>query len=89
MMHNKVMVVDGIWSTVGSINFVNRSMKKNAEVNVAVYDRGFAALVEDDGARRYRRVRRPDENGVEEARLLCAGRRDVLLVVLRELLTEP
>jgi cardiolipin synthase len=46
MMHNKVMVVDGIWSTVGSINFVNRSMKKNAEVNVAVYDRPFAAKVE-------------------------------------------
>ena len=47
MMHNKVMVVDSIWSTVGSINFVNRSMKKNAEVNVAVYDRRFAAEVED------------------------------------------
>jgi cardiolipin synthase len=46
MMHNKVMVVDGIWSTVGSINFVNRSMKKNAEINVAVYDRPFAARVE-------------------------------------------
>jgi cardiolipin synthase len=46
MMHNKVMVVDSIWSTVGSINFVNRSMKKNAEVNIAVYDRGFAAEVE-------------------------------------------
>ncbi len=46
MMHNKVMVVDGIWSTIGSINFVNRSMRKNAEANVAVYDRGFAALVE-------------------------------------------
>ena len=46
MMHNKVMVVDGIWSTVGSINFVNRSMKKNAEVNVAVYDRPFAAIME-------------------------------------------
>ena len=46
MMHNKVMVVDSIWSTVGSINFVNRSMKKNAEVNVAVYDRGFAGQVE-------------------------------------------
>jgi len=46
MMHNKVMVVDGIWSTIGSINFVNRSMKKNAEVNVAVYDRPFAARVE-------------------------------------------
>ena len=46
MMHNKVMVVDSIWSTVGSINFVNRSMKKNAEVNVAVYDRRLAAEVE-------------------------------------------
>ncbi|MGE5414374.1 MAG: phospholipase D-like domain-containing protein, partial [Syntrophomonadaceae bacterium] len=46
MMHNKVMVVDGIWSTIGSINFVNRSMTKNAEVNFAVYDRGFAAEVE-------------------------------------------
>jgi len=46
MMHNKVMVVDGIWSTIGSINFVNRSMRKNAEVNIAVYDRDFAARVE-------------------------------------------
>jgi cardiolipin synthase len=46
MMHNKVMVVDRIWSTVGSINFVNRSMKKNAEVNLAVYDAAFAGQVE-------------------------------------------
>jgi len=45
MMHNKVMVVDGIWTTIGSINFVNRSMKKNAEANVAIYDRGFAEIV--------------------------------------------
>jgi cardiolipin synthase len=46
MIHNKVMVVDGIWTTIGSINFVNRSMKKNAEANVVIYDRGFAAIVE-------------------------------------------
>lgn len=46
MIHNKVMVVDGIWTTIGSINFVNRSMKKNAEANVAIYDRGFASIVE-------------------------------------------
>jgi cardiolipin synthase len=46
MLHGKVMVVDGIWSTVGSINFDNRSMRKNAEANVAVYDREFAARVE-------------------------------------------
>jgi cardiolipin synthase len=47
MMHNKVMVVDGIWSTVGSINFDNRSMRKNAEANVAVYDREYARLLEE------------------------------------------
>jgi len=46
MIHNKVMVVDGIWTTIGSINFVNRSMKKNAEANVAIYDRAFASVVE-------------------------------------------
>ncbi|HKA36267.1 MAG TPA: phospholipase D-like domain-containing protein, partial [Thermoanaerobaculia bacterium] len=46
MMHNKVMVVDGIWTSIGSINFVNRSMTKNGEANVSVYDRGFAAQVE-------------------------------------------
>jgi phosphatidylserine/phosphatidylglycerophosphate/cardiolipin synthase-like enzyme len=38
--------VDGIWTTIGSINFVNRSMKKNAEANVAIYDRAFAEIVE-------------------------------------------
>lgn len=46
MMHNKVMVVDGIWTSIGSINFVNRSMTKNGEANVSVYDRGFAEQVE-------------------------------------------
>ena len=43
MLHTKAMVVDDIWSTIGSINFVNRSMRSNAEANVAIYDRGFAA----------------------------------------------
>jgi len=46
MLHGKVMVVDGIWSSVGSINFDNRSMRKNAEANLSVYDREFAGRVE-------------------------------------------
>jgi cardiolipin synthase len=41
------MVVDGIWTSVGSINFVNRSMKKNGEASVSVYDRRFAERTED------------------------------------------
>jgi cardiolipin synthase A/B len=42
MMHAKTMVVDGIWSTVGSSNFDERSFRLNDEVNVNVYDEGIA-----------------------------------------------
>lgn len=45
MLHSKVMVVDGVWSSIGSINFTSRSMKKNAEGNVAIYDPAFASQV--------------------------------------------
>ena len=46
MLHSKVMVVDGVWATVGSINFDTRSMRKNAEANVIVYDIHFAAQLD-------------------------------------------
>jgi cardiolipin synthase len=46
MLHSKVMVADGIFVSIGSINFVSRSMKKNAEANAVVYDRQFASKVE-------------------------------------------
>ena len=42
MMHNKVFIADGVFTTIGSINFDNRSMGKNAEESLAFYDRGFA-----------------------------------------------
>lgn len=46
MMHSKTMVVDGIWSTIGSSNFDDRSFRLNDEVNVNVYDEGVAAQME-------------------------------------------
>jgi cardiolipin synthase len=45
MLHSKVMLVDGIWSSIGSINFTGRSMKSNAEANVALYNSNFADQV--------------------------------------------
>ena len=42
MFHCKVMVVDDLWTTVGSTNFDNRSFRLNDEVNLNVYDREFA-----------------------------------------------
>lgn len=43
MYHCKVMVIDGLWSSVGSTNFDNRSFKLNDEINLNVYNKEFAA----------------------------------------------
>jgi cardiolipin synthase len=46
LLHSKTMVVDGRWATVGSTNLDHRSFALNDELNVAVYDAGFAASIE-------------------------------------------
>ena len=46
MMHAKTMVVDGLWSTIGSSNFDDRSFRLNDEVTVNVYDQSIAAQME-------------------------------------------
>jgi cardiolipin synthase A/B len=43
MYHCKVLVVDGLWVSVGSTNFDERSFRLNDEANLNVYDRDFAA----------------------------------------------
>jgi cardiolipin synthase len=46
MMHAKTMVVDGLWTTIGSSNFDNRSFRLNDEVNVNVYSEEVAEGME-------------------------------------------
>lgn len=41
--HQKIMVVDDLWSHVGSTNFDHRSLQINREVSVGILDRGVAA----------------------------------------------
>lgn len=57
--HCKVMIVDGVWVSVGSTNFDTRSFSTNDEANLNVYDRAFAAeqaqIFEED-LRRSRRI---------------------------------
>ena len=43
MYHSKVMIVDGLWTSVGSTNFDNRSFRLNDEANLNVLDEEFAA----------------------------------------------
>lgn len=46
MLHAKTAVIDGRWSTIGTFNMDARSLRSNLEVNVAVADEGFAAVME-------------------------------------------
>ena len=48
MIHAKVMIVDGVWSVIGSTNFDNRSFGLNDEVNLAAFDEALAARLEAD-----------------------------------------
>ena len=47
MLHQKTMVVDSLWLTIGTTNFDNRSFALDEESNVCVADREMAAQLED------------------------------------------
>jgi cardiolipin synthase len=46
LMHAKTMVIDGIWATIGSTNFDNRSFALNQELNLTVYDGALTKRLE-------------------------------------------
>ena len=43
MFHCKVLVVDGLWTSVGSTNFDNRSFRLNDEANLNIHDADVAS----------------------------------------------
>jgi cardiolipin synthase len=46
-LHSKSIVVDGVWSSIGSTNFDWRSFVHNNEISVCVIDRQFARSMAD------------------------------------------
>jgi cardiolipin synthase len=48
MTHVKMLVVDDLWSAIGTTNLDNRSFEHNDEVNVGVRDEGVAARLMRD-----------------------------------------
>ena len=48
MIHAKILIVDGLWSVVGSTNFDHRSFELNDEVNLATPDPRIAARLTED-----------------------------------------
>ena len=47
MLHHKTMVVDGVWATIGTTNFDNRSFAHNEESNVCFHDRALVVRMEN------------------------------------------
>jgi cardiolipin synthase A/B len=45
MMHHKIMMIDGLWSTIGTANFDNRSFSHNEESNVSMSDEAVTAAL--------------------------------------------
>jgi cardiolipin synthase A/B len=46
-LHAKTFVVDGVWATIGTINFDNRSLALNEEVTLMILDRQVGQQVQD------------------------------------------
>jgi cardiolipin synthase len=60
MMHVKAMIVDGIWSVIGSANFDNRSFELNDELTIGVTDPELAAALTRDFEQDVTRSKRLD-----------------------------
>lgn len=46
MIHSKTMVIDGLWSSLGSLNLDNISLRYNFEANIVSTDKSFAFELE-------------------------------------------
>ncbi|TLM97398.1 cardiolipin synthase, partial [bacterium] len=44
--HTKLLLVDGLWSLIGSANLDPRSLRLNFELNMEVYDGALASRLE-------------------------------------------
>jgi cardiolipin synthase len=50
MIHAKILIIDGLWSVVGSTNFDNRSFGLNDEINLAAFERKLSERLQQDFA---------------------------------------
>jgi cardiolipin synthase A/B len=48
MLHQKLMIVDGVWATIGTTNFDWRSFAHNEETSVSMIDRGLVSQLTHD-----------------------------------------
>jgi cardiolipin synthase len=47
LLHQKLMTIDGIWCSVGSSNFDDRSFETNDEITLGILDESLAARFDE------------------------------------------
>ena len=79
MMHAKTLVADGMWASVGTMNFDNRSMVFNNESNLNVLDATTGAMLDSVFLNDLKYSKEITRSGVREARTVAAHFRARLL----------
>jgi cardiolipin synthase A/B len=85
MLHAKTMVVDGVWSSVGSVNFDNRSFQLHDEATLGIWDEHFARLLTESFETDLGRSERIDPERFKDRSSLQRGREAAIKLVRREL----
>jgi cardiolipin synthase A/B len=85
MLHAKTVVIDGAWSSVGSVNFDNRSFQLHDEVTLCVQSEEFAGLLSEQFARDLEASEEIEEERWKERGLLHRASESALRLARREL----
>jgi cardiolipin synthase len=85
MLHAKTLMVDGIWSSVGSVNFDNRSFQLHDEVTLCVQSEAFAAKLHEAFERDLESSERIDPDAWADRPVTQRARERVMKYARREL----
>ncbi|MDP2711132.1 MAG: phospholipase D-like domain-containing protein [Solirubrobacteraceae bacterium] len=85
MLHAKTLTIDGTWSSVGSVNFDNRSFQLQDEVTLCVCSRTFAGLLDEQFERDLARSTEIDLRRWKDRPLTSRVRESVTKLARREL----
>ncbi len=85
MLHAKTLSIDGAWSSVGSVNFDNRSFQLQDEVTLCVSSRTFAAQLDEQFERDLERAEEIEPGRWKARPMRARVREGVTKIARREL----
>jgi len=85
MLHAKTLTIDGRWTSVGSVNFDNRSFQLQDEATLCVSSESFTATLDDQFERDIARSQEIDLERWRERSLRAKANERVLQLARREL----